>query len=204
MSYEHASPKANSSYSFIKSIFEKVAESLEQDALVKIEEADDVSSAELEAKLRSGLLHLRSEENMQLRMMLSHPYNIENILRTMATTAEIQRLRQALVEKGRKRTVLQQLFEDEKLVAELKPYRSGVEMMKKCAEGALGGQFDFDICLNMIQIEREAKKSNCAACAETPEMAVKATKVCPKTRESARSPVADVCSAAISIVTTAT
>ncbi|KAG6017457.1 hypothetical protein E4U43_001142 [Claviceps pusilla] len=163
-------------YDFIKSIFEKVAESLEKDALVKIEEADDVSSAELEANLRSELLHIRSEENMQLRMVLSHPYNIENILRTMATGAEIQRLRQALVEKGKKRTVLQQLFEDEKLVAELKPYRSGVEMMKKCAEGALGGQFDFDICLNMMQIEREAKESKCAACAETPEMAVKATK----------------------------
>ncbi|KAG6006694.1 hypothetical protein E4U21_006769 [Claviceps maximensis] len=160
---------------FIKSIFEKLTEDMEKKALVKIEKADDDTGAKLEVHLKRALVQIHIEKMTQLRMVLSHPYNVENLLRTMASDVDIQRLRHALVDIGKKRPVMEQLFENAELVSELKPYSSGVEMMKKCSEGTLGGQVDLEVCLNMMQIGREAKASNCAVCGKTPELPVKAT-----------------------------
>ncbi|KAG5929122.1 hypothetical protein E4U42_007026 [Claviceps africana] len=147
---------------FIKSIFKKLAENLEKETTVKIEKANDESIAHLEAQLKEGILKLHFEQYMLLRMVLSHPYNVENLLRTMASGADIQRLRQDLAAIGQKRTVMEQLFEDKELVEQLEPYRSGVERMKKCAKGALGGHVSFDVCLKLMQIEGDAKASTCA------------------------------------------
>lgn len=170
----------NSLLSFTKSLFCKLVEELEKEKLVKMEEADYEPCAKLEAQFQQRLDRIHVEQYMHLRMVLSHSYNVENLLRTLPSADQIQKLRQALSGIQGKRTVIDQLLGDARLAAELQPYSSGVEFVQKLAYGAVGGHIDFDVCLNLIQIEREAKVSKCASCGKTPELAVKATKVCPK------------------------
>ncbi|KAG5948921.1 hypothetical protein E4U53_006107 [Claviceps sorghi] len=163
-------------FSFIKSVYKKLSEKLDKETSVKIEKADDESAAHLEAQLKEELLKLHAEQYMMLRMVLSHPYNVENFFRTMVSGDDIQRLRRDLADIGQKRTVMEQLFEDKELAKKLEPYRSGVQRMEEWAYGALGGHVTLDVCLNLMQIEQEAKASSCAMCEETPKLPMKAEK----------------------------
>ncbi|KAG6040784.1 hypothetical protein E4U41_007053 [Claviceps citrina] len=166
--------EANSGSRFTKSVFEEMAKGQKS---LKIGEGDERPTAQLVAQPQLELTRIYAEQYMHLRMVLSHPYNIEKFLRTDEASSRIHVLRKALNDIEEEKGVMHQLLEDSKLVAELEPYRSGVDRMGMIGGDALGGYVKLDVCLNLIQIEQKARESTCASCNRTPEMAAVAVLV---------------------------
>ncbi|QPH19046.1 hypothetical protein C2857_004193 [Epichloe festucae Fl1] len=161
-------------YDFTKSVFHGIARELERATAIKMEAVDEGLISELEKKLEKALTHIYAEQYMHLRMVLSHSYNAESLYRTLPSGGEIETLRKALADLQDKKTVMDQLLQDPRLAAELEHYGAGVNFVKTCLDPAIGGHVDFDVCLHLIQIEREAKAAKCASCYEQPKLPIKA------------------------------
>lgn len=165
--------------SFIKSVFNRIAGESEKETAIKKEAVDEGLIAELDKELEKALTHIYAEQYMHLRMVLSHSYNAEGLYRTLPSVGEMETLRKALADLQDKKTVMDQLLQDPILVAELENYGTGVKFVKRCLDPAIGGRVDFDVCLHLIQIEREAEAAKCASCYEQPKLPIKADSVRP-------------------------
>ncbi|GAB0138094.1 hypothetical protein EsDP_00006339 [Epichloe bromicola] len=161
-------------YDFTKSVFHRIAKELEKATAIKMEAMDEGLIFGLEEKLEKELTRIYAEQYMHLRMVLSHSYNAESLYRTLPSGGEIETLRKALADLQGKKTVMDQLLQDPRLAAELERYGAGVNFVKRCPDPAIGGHVDFDVCLHLIQIEREAKAAKCASCHEQPKLPIKA------------------------------
>ncbi|KAK2594757.1 hypothetical protein QQS21_007504 [Conoideocrella luteorostrata] len=155
-------------YNFIKNIRPTTNNDPEEE---KEESMSQLSDDETEQSERSHIYR------WPLKMAVSHPYNIEKLLRTAGDRDEIQKLREEISQASSNKSVLEQVLADEAAISQLQPYVSGIDHIQGCEDNAIGGMFDVDGHLMLIQNELEAKNLRCSECQNFCEDLVKLAEV---------------------------
>ncbi|KND87205.1 putative ATP-dependent helicase [Tolypocladium ophioglossoides CBS 100239] len=103
---------------------------------------------------------------MKLRQLISHPFNLEKLLRTTITTKEIHELKAKFGESGANDSILDQMMAREKneLGLELEEYQTGLNFLRKRKEPVFGGKFEWNAMLDMFGHELEAQNFACCSC----------------------------------------
>jgi hypothetical protein len=104
------------------------------------------------------------KRHMSLRRLISHPYNIERLLRNFEEAAQIQELRDSIQQVTGTQTVLQQILSQNEAKSSLERYRSGLTQMITYTNTAFGGIFKFDGHLAAIQDELKLRDMECIKC----------------------------------------
>ncbi|KID75549.1 SNF2 family domain-containing protein, partial [Metarhizium brunneum ARSEF 3297] len=104
------------------------------------------------------------KRHMSLRHLISHPYNIERLLRNFEEAAQIQELRDSIRQVTGTQTVLQQILSQNEAKESLERYKSGLTQMRTYTNTAFGGIFKFDEHLAAVQDELKLKDMECIKC----------------------------------------
>lgn len=99
---------------------------------------------------------------------VSHPFNLENILRSNFAHEEIKELRRELAEKGGKQPLLTQLTESRNCSSNLANFEIGMNKMKSFNLEAFGGLFKMDAIFECVMNETRFRDASCPVCANTP------------------------------------
>lgn len=167
-------------FSFTKSLFVGMMEEEERQKEANISAAPESIVAALEVELEEKLARLRIEQYTHLRMVSSHPYNIERLMRTKAKAEQLSKLRQKFLEITDQKTLLDQLLANDDMASKLEQYMTGLGFMRSNGERLLGGFFHLETALGYIENEREAAESHCKKCgSESPKLPCKLIPVCP-------------------------
>lgn len=106
----------------------------------------------------------------RLRGAASHAFNLEKMLRGSMYVANVRLLRARLTVISPKEPVLKQILSSNDAQNRLGRFEEGFtrlrELRHKCS--ALGGVFDWDKLLDMIEDERKAEDTACSFCQATP------------------------------------
>ncbi|TWU77281.1 hypothetical protein ED733_003851 [Metarhizium rileyi] len=107
---------------------------------------------------------IRRSKRIYMRRLISHPYNIERLLRRLEKDVQIQELRDQIQKRGGSQTVLQQILADSTARSTLERYASGLAELSKFTQTVFGGLFKFDAHLTAIQIGLQFKDMECSKC----------------------------------------
>lgn len=120
------------------------------------------------------------KQNIYMRRLISHPYNIERLLRLVEDPSQIQELRNDLLEQQSSESVLEQILADETGLSNLEKYKSGLTQIRKYTSDAFGGTLRFCDHLQAIQNEVLAQISQCPKCGQrSPKDPLVVKEVCP-------------------------
>ncbi|KHN98459.1 SNF2-related protein [Metarhizium album ARSEF 1941] len=113
----------------------------------------------------------RKRKSVDMRRLISHPYNIERLLHQLEEECQIQDLRSRIQAVGGRQTILQQILSESDAKLSLMRYQSGLDQMGKFNKATFGGLFEFDEHLAAIQTELRIRDSWCIKClASNPTM----------------------------------
>lgn len=135
------------------------------------ESDDEQDKTESEKEVVQQQQQQQRKRNMSLRRLISHPYNIERLLRNFEEAAQIQELRDSIQQVTGTQTVLQQILSQDEAKLSLERYKSGLTQMRTYTNTAFGGIFKFDEHLAAIQDELKLRDMECIKCQSSdPEM----------------------------------
>lgn len=101
---------------------------------------------------------------MRLRQAVSHPFNLEKLLRTQITTKEIRQVKARFGESATNASILDQMMANEKNEGGFEGYQAGLNFLRQRKEPVFGGKFEWNATLDMFQQELEAQNSTCSSC----------------------------------------
>ncbi|POR39558.1 Putative ATP-dependent helicase [Tolypocladium paradoxum] len=117
-----------------------------------------------EPELSRAETRLQYAMSMRLRQSVSHPFNLEKMLRTTITTTEIRELKAIFGEFDANDSILDQMMANEKNESGLERYQTGLTFLRQRKEPVFGGMFEWNTVLDMFQHELEAQNFTCCGC----------------------------------------
>ncbi|RFU77533.1 hypothetical protein TARUN_4747 [Trichoderma arundinaceum] len=103
----------------------------------------------------------QTTKQMRLRQSLSHLYCLENLLMDGLAENDIQSLLTKLNSIEKKRTIMEQLEEDETSKKNLEQYELGLEVLADFRQQPFGGYFGVDKIMDMLMVCHKLKRTRC-------------------------------------------
>lgn len=99
---------------------------------------------------------------------VSHPFNLEKLLRTQLGEESITSMKKKLAEQGGKLTVSQQLLLEVSASKIDTKYAVGIQMLEAFRTSAFGGFFNMDGLLELVRNRKLLEGALCAKCGSSP------------------------------------
>ncbi|KAL6826469.1 SNF2 family N-terminal domain-containing protein [Trichoderma camerunense] len=106
--------------------------------------------------------NIQASRQLRLRQALSHPYCLERFLMgDYLSEDELRSLASDLKSMGEKKTIIEQLEEDEDWAEHLGKYQTGLDILKVRKEAFLGGVFDMSEIMDLVILQRTVNIQKC-------------------------------------------
>lgn len=106
--------------------------------------------------------NIQASRQLRLRQALSHPYCLERFLMgDYLSEDELRSLASDLRSMDEKKTIIEQLEEDEDWAEHLGKYQTGLDILKARKEAFLGGLFDMNEIMDLVILQRTVNIQKC-------------------------------------------
>ncbi|KAK4069108.1 hypothetical protein Trihar35433_5687 [Trichoderma harzianum] len=106
--------------------------------------------------------NIQASRQLRLRQALSHPYCLERFLMgDYLSEDELRALASDLKSMEEKKTIIEQLEEDEDWAEHLGKYQTGLDILKARKEAFLGGYFDMSEIMDLVILQRTVNIQKC-------------------------------------------
>ena len=137
-------------------------------------EADGAENNNAEDGGDNGVMPTKAKKRCMVdlvkrRQAVSHPFNLEKLLRTSFQPAEITRLKDRFQALSSRTPLREQILKNVTVPGAMDQYASGFDWLSQREEAVFGGMFDWNGLLQLISNEVHIT-GNCAACEKPVEL----------------------------------